>query len=487
MVKKVVIFLTVILLLFGCAGSAIGVVTKPEQDSFNLPFVTSLTNSVYLPLISKPWLNSSFGVEVSYMDETVAARAKEMRSAWVRINALNWSAYQPNNSLEFITNPELEQELILADQNGMDAILIIHRTPEWAREFPDSVCGPISNDKLGEFANFMERVVQKYSQPPYNVFYYELWNEPDHFVVNDDPNTPGNESTKPYGCWGDPEADYYGGGKYAEMLKVVTPAMKSVNPNVKIVLGGLLLDCDPDDLENCKQIAMSGYFEGVLKGGGANYFDVVNFHAYNYYANGISPIQREYEIPNWADRGGQVEGKVTFLREVMTRYGISKPIILSEAGLICDNCTDFQSEYEQDKAEYVVWLYVRNWAEGLMATTWFTMDKGGWRGTGLLDAQNNPTQSYYAFKTMTETLYGANFVKEVNPPNGVTAFEFEKGQRIWVLFSMDGLEKLVDLSTYGESIKAIDIFGNDCNSTTGCLLENNQLTFDLPVYVWFSD
>lgn len=488
MFKKIFLFSSVSLLLLSFLGSPMETgATINHEDSY-LPLVSTPVPSVYLPLIAKPWMNSTFGVEVSYLNETVAARAKEMRSAWVRINALNWSAYQPNNSSEFITNPELEQELILADQNGMDAILIIHRTPGWAREYPDSVCGPISNDKLDEFADFMTRVVQKYSQPPYNVFHYELWNEPDHFVVNDDPNTPGNESTKPYGCWGDPEADYYGGGKYAEMLKVVTPAMKSVNPNVKIVLGGLLLDCDPDDLENnCYYGAMSGYFEGVLQGGGANYFDVVNFHAYNYYANGVSPIQREYEIPNWADKGGQIEGKVAFLRDVMTRYGISKPIILSEAGLICSGCTVFPPEFEQDKAEYVVWLYVRNWAEGLMATTWYTLDRGGWRGTGLLDAQNNPTQSYYAFKTMTETLFGANFVKEVNPPNGVTAFEFEKGQRIWVSFSMDGLEKLVDLSTYGQSVKAIDIFGNVCDGTTGCLLENNQLTFDLPVYVWFSD
>jgi hypothetical protein len=232
---------------------------------------------------------------------------------------------------------------------------------------------------------------------------------------------------------------------------------------------------------------MSGYFEGILKSGGANYFDLVNFHAYNYYANGISPIQREYEIPNWADRGGQIEGKVAFLRDVMTRYGISKPIILSEAGLICYGCTVFPPEFEQDKAEYVVWLYVRNWAEGLMATTWFTMDKGGWQGTGLLDAQNNPTQAYYAYKTMTETLYGANFVEEVNPANGVTIFEFEKGQRIWVIFSMDGIDKTIDLSGYGQSIKAIDLFGNVCDGARDCSLENNELTFNLPVFLWFSD
>jgi hypothetical protein len=480
MVKRLLLFSMAMMLLFSCGGSPIDTEAETKQENSYLPLVDTTESLVYLPLIGKPWLNSTFGVEVSYLDETVAARAQEMRSAWVRINALHWSAYQPNNNSEFIINPALEQELILADQNGMDAILIIHRTPEWAREYPNSICGPISSDKLDEFANFMKMVVQKYSQPPFNVSYYELWNEPDHYLIPD-------VSSIPYGCWGDPTAKDYGGGKYAEMLKVVTPAMKSVNPNVKIVLGGLLLDCDPDDLENCKQIAMSGYFEGILKSGGGNYFDVVNFHGYNYYATNTSPIEREYEIPNWTEKGGQVEGKVAFLQEVMAKYGISKPIILSEAGLICWRCEVFPPEYELDKAEYVVWLYVRNWAKGLMATTWYTLDKGGWQGTGLLDAQNNPTLSFYAYKTMTDTLYGANYVKKVTTETDMTVFEFEKGYRIWVLFSMDGQEKSIDLSPYGQAFEAIDLFGIVCDGTSDCHLENNVLSFDLPVFLRFAN
>lgn len=486
MFKKLILFSTIMLLLFSCGESPANTEAETIEETLYLPLVTTPVPPVYLPLIMKPWLNSTFGVEVSYLNETVAARGKEIRSAWVRINALHWAAYQPNNSSEFITNLALEQELILADQNGMEAILIIHRTPEWAREYPDSVCGPIRSDKLVDFANFMKMVVQKYSQPPYNVSYYEFWNEPDHPLRRDDPDTSYNESNIPYGCWGDSTAEDYGGAKYAEMLKAVTPAMKSVNPNVKIVLGGLLLDCDPES-DNCTHKEMSRYFEGILQGGGANYFDVVNFHGYNYYASTTSPIERESEIPNWAEKGGQVEGKVSFLRDVMSRYGISKPIILSEAGLICYGCTVFPPEYELDKAEYVVWLYVRNWAKGLMATTWYTLDKGGWRGTGLLDAQNNPTQSFYAYKTMTETLYGANYVKEVATETDMTVFEFEKGYRIWVLFSMDGKQKSIDLPLDGHSFEAIDLFGNVCDGTTDCHLEENGLSFDLPVFLRFSN
>lgn len=34
-------------------------------------------------------------------------------------------------------------------------------------------------EKLGAFGDFMYATVQKYSQPPYNVKYWEMWNEPD--------------------------------------------------------------------------------------------------------------------------------------------------------------------------------------------------------------------------------------------------------------------------------------------------------------------
>jgi hypothetical protein len=484
MLRRIFLFSSALLLLLSCGWNPVKTGAVTDQEYLFLPLVTTPPSPVYLPLIMKPWLDSSFGIEAITLDNTAASRAEEADTAWVRINGLQWLGYQPNNSTEFRTDPALEQELINASQIGAKAILIIHRTPLWAREYLDSVCGPISSDKLDEFANFMQKVVQKYSQPPFNVMYYELWNEPDHFLVRDNPGTLRDESNMPYGCWGDPQdTEFYGGGYYAEVLRAISPAMKSVNPNVKIVLGGLLLDCDP--ATDCAQKNMSNYFAGILNAGGSQFFDVVNFHAYNYYATNVSPIQREFEIPNWLTRGGQIEGKLAFLRQVMAQYDISKPIILSEAGLICYGCTTFPDQFQQDKAEYVTWLYTRNWAKGLMATTWYTLDKGGWQGTGMLDAENNPLPAYYAFKTMTETLYGTAFSMEITPITGVTAFEFIRGSKTWVLFSMDGSEKVVDTSQYGQVTEAFDMYGKACDGTTYCNINNGQLTFTRPVYLRF--
>jgi hypothetical protein len=80
-------------------------------------------------------------------------------------------------------------------------------------------------EKLGAFGDFMYATVQKYSQPPYNVKYWEMWNEPDAATsfFRKDPHTP-------YGCWGDEAAADYGRGYYADMLQAVYPRIKQATP-----------------------------------------------------------------------------------------------------------------------------------------------------------------------------------------------------------------------------------------------------------------
>jgi len=62
----------------------------------------------------------------------------------------------------------------------------------------------------------MKALVVCYSVAPYNVKYWELWNEPDIAASS----FPGNNI---FGCWGDPGDAYFGGGYYTVMLKVIYP------------------------------------------------------------------------------------------------------------------------------------------------------------------------------------------------------------------------------------------------------------------------
>jgi hypothetical protein len=156
----------------------------------------------------------------------------------------------------------------------------------------------------------MREVVQRYSRPPYNVQYFQIWNEPDAPYV-----VPLVDSDRRWGCWGEPTGDYFGGEYFAEMLKTIYPAMKSANPNIKVVLGGLLLDCDPTGVGDgyclTEEAAQQwNFFEGILKNNGGSAFDIVAFHGYGFYSSQEKPVSSERNHPKWSANGGVVDGKL---------------------------------------------------------------------------------------------------------------------------------------------------------------------------------
>jgi hypothetical protein len=460
-IKKSILLITIItLFIAGC------LTTAPTQ--------AQLDGHTYLPLITKNWPHIPiFGVAMH--DFVRVPQAETAGVHWIRHNALLWSEVQPNHNNEWYWNTNLDTGLAAASQAGMEVILITRRTPAWAQRFTDLPCGPIKQENFIDFANFMAAAVSRYSAPPYNVTYYEIWNEPDGPYAFGYPHNP-------WGCWGDPNDPYYGGGYFAEMLKVVYPAIKAANPAAKVVMGGLIVDCDPSHpgtpgyCATAEKARAPMFLEGVLRNGGGPYFDFLNLHAYNYYSASQSVIMMERLNPNWSASGGAVEGKLAYIRGLLSTYGVSKPIMFTETGLLFDEPAT--ADFEQKKAQYVVWLFTRNLSEGIIATTWYTLDGPGWRNSGLLDADQNPLPAYYAFQTMTQMLGEAVFVRDVTGlPAGVIGFEFNDGQDIWVLFSEDGSQKSLPLPAGFDS--AYDLYGNLVDTSGG------QILFSQPVYVTF--
>jgi hypothetical protein len=339
----------------------------------------------------------------------------------------------------------------------------------------------MNNAYIDDFALFVKQTVKRYSQSPYNVKYYEIWNEPDG------PKTPDHD--KPWGCWGTASDPYYGGEYYAKMLGQVYPAVKAANPDAKVVMGGLLLSCDPrkagsygycETDESWKKIQPK-FLEGILKYArdhGGNYFDYINFHGYNYFTENLSAIESERLAPLNASifqaNGGQVEGKLDYIHYLFNKYHYSKPIILSEAGLLF-NATP-TAEFEETKADYVVYLFTRNIAIGIDVTTWYTLDSG-WRNSGFLAGEG---KAYDAYKVLTSTLEGAEYIGDINPTSGVIGFSFKKGDNtIWVLFSEDGTNKTINKPANISNV--YDLYHNpiDISGTT--------ITFDRPIYIEFVD
>jgi hypothetical protein len=289
-----------------------------------------------------------------------------------------------------------------------------------------------------------------------------------------------------YGCWGDEDDDYYGGGYYAEMLKAVYPAIKAADPSAQVLIGGLLLDCDPTNPPPNNSCKPAKFFEGVLRNGGSNYFDIVNFHGYPPYSTRDSggPLYNDLHTPGWEARGGMILGKINFLREVMAAYGVNKPIMDTESALTCPEyipeCLPPGDEFYQAQADYVVWLFVRNWAEGIKGTIWYTFNGPGWRYSGLLDGNLNPRHAYHALDFLSQELAGARYTARITQFSSLQGYEFNNTQKkIWVLWSPDGESYSISLPSGYQ--KVFNKYGNDITPSNG------QLAVNSPIYVEFNN
>ncbi len=289
---------------------------------------------LYLPVIMVPRAQSIFGVETYNFTDDNMRKGEEVDAYWVRSFLFDWAKIESQEGV-YDWSSVNTNNILQANKYRMQIIANVKFTPSWAQQYFGVSCGPIKPKKLDEFGNFVRAMVTKYSAPPYNIRYWEFFNEPEVAYNAVDPDNI-------YGCWGEPLDSYYGGRYFSEMLKVAYSAVKSVNPTNKVVIGGLLLDCDPDQPppEGHTTCKSADFFEGILENGRGSNFDIVGFHSYVYTTDYYQRIYDE-DAPNWEARGGQIVGKVNFLREVMTRYGVNKPLLMTELAMVgAQNATD---------------------------------------------------------------------------------------------------------------------------------------------------
>jgi len=401
---------------------------------------------LYLPLVlgEYPPPQSVFGAESTTLHPNYNAKAEDADIYWIRNSTFSWRAIEPNppnanGKPSYDWSSVEENFLIDASSRELTVIAIIKYTPKWARKFPNYVCSPVGKNYLDEFARFMKDLVKKYSAEPYNIKYWEIGNE-----VDVDPSLAPPSGI--YGCWGDINDKNYGGEYYGEMLKQVYPAIKAGDPNAKVLIGGLLLDCDPTYDSNC----MGGrFFKGIMKETSGQYFDIVSFHSYAWFLkhpDGTIEIV-DKSNPKWKHRGGVVMGKIDYLRQVMSQYGVDKPMLLTEGSLVCrpeDGCIP-NEEFLDAQADYVVNLFSRIWQAKLLGAIWFTLEGPGWRDSGLLDGLI-PKPAYQALDFMTYELYKANLTGKVTEHTNIEGFKFTRSDKnIWVLWSEDHQEHTISL------------------------------------------
>ena len=437
--------------------------TNPDSFSAFLPLVRSNKGS------QTPGPGSVLGVEASL--SFGLNDMPEADTAWVRLNGIKWSEVEPSRGERnwgALSIHEAEWRSITA--MGKNPILVVLSTPTWAQKVPGSYCGPIKSSEIQSFARFMHDLVARYSAPPYSIKHWELWNEPDvagELISGD----------SPFGCWGDSRDPYYGGGYYAEMLKAVYPAVKSADPQAQVIIGGLLLDCDPRTASGCREdkTLPPKFLRGILENGGEPYFDGVGFHAYDTYER-----LGQYSNPGWNSywntTGPAVIAKARYVKEILDQYGVSDKYLICTETALMNRRSQCDENCEMSKAFYVPQLFAATIAEGIKASIWYSLQMN-WRHVALFDANGSPRHAYTAYAVAWDMFKNLAFSKELDAGSGVRGYEFIQGDHmLWVLWSIDN--NAHPISVPGELLAVTDVFGNPQPE------DNTRLAITIkPVYV----
>ena len=405
------------------------------------PTRTLLSTSTATPTATPaPLAIPIHGIEIHRLPDVLPSA--QAGAFWMRKNALLWHQVERvEGERNWNSLATIEAILKTAAEQSQTTILIVRSTPPWAQKVPGYYCGPVKAEKFGAFASFMADLVARYSVPPYNVKYWEIGNEPD---VAPSQVPPDNL----YGCWGQEGDPYFGGEYYAEMLKVVYPQIKKIDPQAQVLVGGLMLACDPNNppestpgsgqLADCTS---ARFIEGILKNGGGDYFDGISFHAYDYFARLVGRYGNGSWHSVWNTTGPTLSAKADFLNALLARYGVEgKYLMNTEIGLLCGSSGDESfcrtEAYANMKSAYLAQSYVAALAKGLYANIWFSIT--GWRGSALLDSARQPNSTYQALRASSDRLAKAAFWGEIGDYPGVKGYEFYRGgTRIWVLWAMD--------------------------------------------------
>ncbi len=428
-----------------------------QETSYNL----------YLPFIEGKLIQSPFGVSMDYIIPAQGlVQLTTAATSWTR-RGFTWSAIEPSpGSRNWDAN--IEQELINASQSYIQTMMIIEGTPSWALK-TKYTCGAVAQDKFAELGQFVYDLVKRYSQAPYNVRYWELWNEPD--------------AAGTLGCWGDPgDKQYYGGAYYGEMLKVVYPVIKQADPQAQVLVGGLLLDCDPDNPPAGKACTPARFLNGILAVGGGPYFDGVSFHAYDYYTDGGG-----YANPNWhssSSTTGPVSiAKARYLKGVLAQYGVEGKYLLNTETAVfygpnvmdppCAEGDPAKLEaIEATKVGYLIQSYAVAVAEGWSANIWYSAF--GVRCSGLFNQDLSPKAAYYAYQFARQKLGGAVFEGPVSGYDNVMGYQYGlPGEKLWVVWSLGGQAPVITLPALPIAVNRVGQDGYPAQEKPSSTLEVN--------------
>ena len=302
-----------------------------------------------------------------------------------------------------------DDRLIQIAQAGIKIIATIAAAPAWAGD--GAVCPPIADAHLTDYQNFLAALVNRYSQPPYNIKIWEIFNEADNTT---------SQRAESHSCFG-----FYG-PVYAEVLARSYTIIKFVDPGATVLMSGLAYEWwtePPYDGPFYRYFA-----DDVMSAGGASNFDALNFHYFPDYrlewerwnppANPPTCGLVEDGVGQPYDGSGidVIAKKNHFTNRIGACFSVNKPVWLTETaehGVVTDTAS------LKNQAYYVIKGYARGLAAGIENTTWYALaTPNDTFDQGLLFSDLTPKPAFTAYQTLAAQLTNYRYDRALSVPNG---------------------------------------------------------------------
>lgn len=148
---------------------------------------------------------------------------------------LPWGGIQPTQKGGYDWTG-FDEVVATAARHGLQVLPFIYSTPVWIS--PKYTTMPINNAKArGAWTAFLRAAVERYGAGG------DFWTERAPGVVKYEPAVPRPLPIRNWQIWNEANFFYFAfpatPGRYAQLLRISSPAIKSVDPSAKIILSGL--------------------------------------------------------------------------------------------------------------------------------------------------------------------------------------------------------------------------------------------------------
>lgn len=386
-------------------------------------------------------------------------------ATWVRVY-LDWSSIQPTAGQPPTYNWSFyDARLAVLANHGLKISVVINNAPDWAAAVP---CAPIYAERWDDFLQFLEDLVSRYKEPPYNIKHWEILNEPDGNYTE--------ETTWGWSCWGDANRST-DGALYAELLRLSSQTIRTADPEATVLMGGLAYENFVQEHPTTGRFDL--YFPDELMAvGGATYVDRLNLHYFPHFADhwerwlADSPERQSGQLP--APTCGDYEDGIGQTYEVSGPDLIAKTTHFRNRMRTCFDTpyrrmwlTEVGAQYswpEAEQAYYVIQAYARGLAADLEVITYYAITaSGSTSNAGLLDDDWMPTEAFEAYQNLVAELTDYQYSDTLNLTGGEGyAFTASCGPEKMIAWG-DGTLTVPN----AHQVRRVDYLGNETIITDG--------------------